>query len=99
MIYNISIKDPERNLVDDHDEVSLVYSWEEIQYWHSKGKASLYPSESSIRQSDTLHLEPNQNCELLFKFITFRDTNEREKLSTKDIFKQREVEIVITNTK
>lgn len=56
IVYTVKINDKERNLTQD-DEVQLVYAWEEIEYWSSLGKAELYPSRDSIRQSDTVHLE------------------------------------------
>ena len=71
-IYNVSIIDPERDLCEEA-EISLVYSYEEMEYWAKLDKCKKHPNRNTIKAMDTVHVEAGQTVELLFKCLTFRN--------------------------
>lgn len=91
-MYDITINDEEKDLTP-HDEVQLVHSSEEVEYWASLGKAKPYPSKDCLQGPDLLILESGQTIELLFKFQTFRDVDDKVQRSSSDVIKTRKVEV------
>ena len=80
------------------EEVSLVYSANEMEHWAKQGKFNNPPrSYDFITQTDTVILQPDQKCELLFKFQTFREVSHALDIpSSSEVIRQRNVRIVLT---
>ena len=74
--------------------MQLVYSPHEFEHWYKQGKISKPVKFDIITQTDTILLDPRQEVDLLFKFLTFRSASKTAKLSTHDTIVQRSIRIL-----
>jgi len=66
-VYQVQIDDPDSNFLEEQ-EVKMVYSPHEFEYWATRGEVRRPHSLDFLVSTDTIILSPGENVELLFKF-------------------------------
>lgn len=75
-IFKFEFDDPDKNILKD-PEVTLVHNFNnnsEWKYWYENGKCPEPPSWDMIDDAQNLYLEASQQCPVLIKFFSFRDS-------------------------
>jgi hypothetical protein len=71
-IFTIHINDPdEKNLF--HKEMTMVIDRQEWRHWISREKTHAPKSFDVMTETGDIDLKPNEEVEVLFKFLTTRD--------------------------
>jgi hypothetical protein len=72
-IFTIHINDPdEKNLFQK--EITMVIDHQEWRHWVSRDKCAAPSSYEMMTETGDIDLKPNEEVEVLFKFLTVRDT-------------------------
>jgi hypothetical protein len=75
-VYSVVLDDPEEKTiggVSGHKEMQLVTDKAEWRYWVSKGKCAKPSSYDVMTEAGDIDLQPGDEVELLFKFLTLRE--------------------------
>lgn len=94
-VFEVRIEDPD-SLNTEHEEIQMVYSGLEFEYWVKKDKVKRPNSYDMITEKNKIMLGPGEKIDVLFKFLTFRDVSYNENVAASpDIVKERNVKINI----
>jgi hypothetical protein len=73
-VFTVNLTDPDKVYLGEITEFKLVnnqnFEWE---FWHSKRKCEAPYSWDMVNKRNEIMLEPGEEVELLFKYITFRE--------------------------
>jgi hypothetical protein len=75
-IYSVKFEDPDQHILNT-PELSLVHNYNdknEWKYWHENGKCTDPPTWDMVDDNGNIYLDPNQQCPILFKFFSYRET-------------------------
>lgn len=94
-VFEIRIEDPDAKNTE-HEEVQMVYSGLEFEYWVKKGKVKKPNTYDMVPEKNKVMLGPGEKLDALFKFLTFREVSHNvNTAASPDIVKQRNVKITI----
>jgi len=93
-VFSVKIHDPDEHLLQG-PEMQLVSDQAELSHWVMQGKCSRPPKWGLITTNNDVILEPNMQTDLLFKFMTTRDSNPSVSQSSKSVIKKRSITLVI----
>eukprot|EP00347_Sterkiella_histriomuscorum_P000155 403376962 len=97
-VYTVHINDPDERILQQ-PEMTLVTDQAELRHWASLQKFSRPNNYDAIQRTGDIYLQPNDEVELLFKYITTRDvTSDPNLAASADIIKPRKVQIIILQT-
>lgn len=97
-VFTVHINDPDERIVQT-SELQLVTDQVEWMHWVAQGKVERPLAYDIIQRTGDIYLKPNDEVELLFKFMTTRDvSNDSHVKSSADIIKPRKIQIIILQT-
>ncbi|CDW71325.1 UNKNOWN [Stylonychia lemnae] len=97
-VFSIHINDPDERLLSQ-PELCLVNDPLEWRHWVKQGKGQAPFSYDIIQRPADIILNPMDEVELLFKFMTTRDVSiDPNELASQDIIKPRKIGIIIMQT-
>jgi hypothetical protein len=100
-VYTIHINDPdERNLIER--EMTLIIDKAEWRHWVSRGKGAIPSSYEMVTESGDIDLGPNEEVEVLFKFLTLRDvpilSQDIENFPPQSFIRPRKIQLIVLHS-